>query len=331
VKKKWLRLLGSAALVAVLAWWIDWGKAAAAVGRANGWLWLAGLGVYLLAQAASALRWRLLARAQGFGGSYGRYLAYYFIGMFFNLLLPTSVGGDVVRTWHLARREGDALPKERRRAAAFLSVFGDRANGLLALVAVAGVAALCCPAALPAWVGWTVAGLVAGAAVGLASLPWLGRLGSLHPRLRVVADAAAVYARNPRTLLAATALSLGVQAASAVLAWLMGAALGLPVPPAYYGVVAPLTALLALLPISVNGVGLREAAAVLLLAPLGVGPAEAVTFSVLTFAAATAASLGGAGCLLFGRFPRYEEVRPDDDVVRGDPDQGRAGQPPAAA
>jgi len=258
-------------------------------------------------------------------------LGYYFVGMFFNLFLPTSVGGDVVRTWRLARCEGGALPKERRRTAAFLSVFGDRLNGLVALIAVAGVAALCCPAAPPAWVGGTVAGLVGAAALVLASLPWLGRLGRLHPRLRVLSDAAAAYARNPRTLAAATALSLAVQAANAVVWGLMGAALDLPVPPAYYGVVAPLAALLALLPVSVNGVGLREAAAVLLLAPLGVGPAEAVTFSVLTFAAATAASLGGAGCLVFGRFPRYEEARPDDDVVRGDPDQGRAGQPPAAA
>ncbi len=77
----------------------------------------------------------MLARVQGFGGSPGRYLAYYFIGMFFNLLLPTSIGGDMVRTWYLVTREGSALPREKRRAAAFLSVFGDRLNGLVALVA----------------------------------------------------------------------------------------------------------------------------------------------------------------------------------------------------
>jgi len=70
VKKKWPRLLGTAVLVAVLAWRVDWARAAAAVAGADGRLWLAGLGVYLLAQALSAWRWRLLAQAQGFGGSY---------------------------------------------------------------------------------------------------------------------------------------------------------------------------------------------------------------------------------------------------------------------
>jgi uncharacterized membrane protein YbhN (UPF0104 family) len=330
VKKKW-RLLVSLVLLAVLAWRIDWGQAVAAVARADGRLWLAGLGVYLFAQTVSALRWRLLARVHGLTGSRRRYIAYYFIGMFFNLFLPTSVGGDVVRTWYVTEREGAALPKERRRTAAFLSVFADRATGLLALVSTAGVAALCYPALLPPGLAWTVAGLVGGVLLGLLLLPWLCRLAGLHPRLRFFSDAASIYFRHPRTLFVAVVLSVLVQAANAVLAWLMGEALGLRVSPAYYGIVAPLTALLALLPISFNGMGLRETAAVLLLGAVGVGVAEAVTFSVLTFAVATAASLGGAGCLLLGRFPRYEEVRSDDDVVRGDPDQGRAGQPPAAA
>ena len=68
VKKQW-RLLGSVVLVAVLAWRIDWAQAGAALARANWALWAAGLGVYLFAQAVSAVRWRMLSRVQGFGGS----------------------------------------------------------------------------------------------------------------------------------------------------------------------------------------------------------------------------------------------------------------------
>jgi hypothetical protein len=135
----------------------------------------------------------------------------------------------------------------------------------------------------------------------------------------------------PRTLLAATLLSFVVQGANVLLAYLLGAALGLPVPPAYYGVLAPLVALLALLPISLNGMGLREAGTVVLLAPLGVGAGEAVTLAVLTFAVYAVASLGGGVVLLLGRFPRFEEVRLDDHTIGGDSDQGRTGQPSAAA
>ena len=330
MKKKW-RLLGSVVLVGVLAWRIDWAQAAGALAHARWGLWAAGLGVYLFAQAVSAVRWRTLARLQGFGGSQLRYLGYYFIGMFFNLMLPTSIGGDMLRTWYLTTREGGALPRGRRRSAAILSVSGDRLNGLVALIGVACVAVLCCPTPLPSWILWIVGGLTAAAAAGLAALPWVGPLLAAWPRFRWLAHGATLYVKDPRTLLLATLLSFVVQGANVLLAWLMGAALGLPVPPAYYGVLAPLVTLVSLLPISLNGMGLRELAAVVLLHPFGVGGGEAVTFAVLTFAVYTAASLPGSAVLLLGRFPRFEEVRPDDDAVGGDSDQGRTRQPPAAA
>ena len=68
-----------------------------------------------------------------------------------------------------------------------------------------------------------------------------------------------------------------------------------------------------------------------LLHPFGVDAGEAVTLAVLTFAVYAAASLPGAVVLLLGRFPRFEEVRPDDHAVGGDSDQGRTRQPSAAA
>jgi uncharacterized membrane protein YbhN (UPF0104 family) len=330
VKKKW-RLLGSVILVAVLAWRIDWAQAGSVLARANWALWAAGLGVYVFAQVVSSVRWRMLSRVQGFAGSQSRYVAYYFIGMFFNLLLPTSIGGDVVRSWYLVTREGGGLAREKRRAAAFLSVFGDRVNGLIALVGVACLAGLCCPTPLPPWLRWTIAGLGAATLFGVLAAPWLSRLPTPAGKLRWVWECAAEFREHPRAVLAATLLSFVVQIANAVLLGLLGAALGLPVPWAYYGVVAPLVALTALLPISLNGMGLRELATIVLLQPMGVGAAEAVTLAVLSFAVSAVASLGGGGVLLLGRFPRPREVQPDDHVIGGDSDQGRARQPPAAA
>ncbi len=330
MKKKW-RILVSVVLIAVLAWRIDWAPAFAALARANWGLWAAGLGVYLFAQMVSSLRWRMLSHVQGFNGTRRRYLAYYFVGMFFNLVLPTSIGGDMTRTWYLVTRQAAGLPREKRQVAGFMSVTGDRLNGLFALIGVAGVAALCCPTPLPRWIWWIVGGLTAGAVAAAAILPWAGALLASRPRLRWLAEVASLYVNAPRTVLVATLLSFVVQGANVLLACLLGAALGLPVPPAYYGVLAPLVALLALLPISLNGMGLREAGTVVLLAPLGVGAGEAVTLAVLTFAVYAVASLGGGVVLLLGRFPRFEEVRFNDHALGGDSDQGRTGQPSAAA
>jgi uncharacterized membrane protein YbhN (UPF0104 family) len=342
VSKHWRRW-GSVTLAAVVAWRLDWHRVAEAFAALDVRLWLAALGVYLVAQMASSVRWLLLARVLGLGGGPGRYLAYYFIGMFFNLVLPTSVGGDVVRAWYLARHGGPATVTGPRTAA-FLSVLADRANGLAVLMAVACVGLACYPVSLPGWVTATVAGMGASALAGLALLPVLPRLAPLLPRqplVQQVVAGAVVYLRHGGVLAAATGLSVVVQLASVVLAWLVGEGLGLPVPFPYYCILSSVVAVLTLLPVSVNGMGLREAGTVLLLAPLGVGPAEAVTLSLLTFAVTALAGLGGSVFYLFGRFPRFEaaptgagagvEVSCHAQSVGGDPGQGRARQPPAAA
>jgi hypothetical protein len=117
-----------------------------------------------------------------------------------------------------------------------------------------------------------------------------------------------VFLRRPGLLVGTTLLSVLVQLAAVVLVWLIGVGLGLSVPLPYYGVLVPLVTLLTLLPVSLNGMGLRELGTVLLLAPLGVGTASAVTLSVLQFAAYSLASLAGGIFYLFGR-PRECGVR----------------------
>jgi hypothetical protein len=116
-----------------------------------------------------------------------------------------------------------------------------------------------------------------------------------------------------------TALSLVVQVNSVIVMALIGAGLHLPVPPLYYGILMPLVTLLTLLPISVNGMGLREACTVLLLAPLHVGEAEAVTLAFLLFAAQSAAALFGlipylaAGLQRFDARAAARENKEDED------------------
>jgi uncharacterized membrane protein YbhN (UPF0104 family) len=302
------RLVGSLAFVAVLSWRLDWGQVYTAFARLNVSLWLLAVALYLACQFVSSIRWQLLVQAIGFGGWWGQYLAYSFIGTFFNLALPTSVGGDVVRVWYLARQEG-AAPPLGRRTGAFVSVLMDRASGLLVLLAVACVAALCSPVPLPAWIGGIAIAGGFAAMLAVLVLPFLTRLQPLFspsPRLSRLLDGAILYVQRPRELLLTTILALAIQLLNVALVWVIGQALGLQVPAMYYGILVPLIGLLTLLPVSLNGMGLREAGTVVLLAPLGVGPASAMTLAFLTFAASVAASLPGALFYLLGRFPRAE-------------------------
>jgi hypothetical protein len=126
-----------------------------------------------------------------------------------------------------------------------------------------------------------------------------------------------------------------VQLAGVVQVWLIARGLGLVVPLTYVAVVVPLVALLTMIPISVNGMGLREMGMVVLLGPAGVSSAAAVTLSLLTFASCAVISLAGGVLYFFGRFPRSEatpvEGQSDAEPFSGGPDQGRAGQSKAAA
>ncbi len=320
---KKLRLAGSILLLAYLGWATDWRHVSEALTRVRWGLWLAGLAVYVATQVVSSVRWQMLARPLGFRQPWGQFVAYYFIGMFFNLVLPTSVGGDVVRAWYLDNRSG-------RRSAAMVSVLLDRGSGLCVLLALACVAAALAPVQLPAFIAWSVWGLAAAAAAGLASLPLLLRWTNRFARLRPVVEAMGVYRREVRLMVLATLLSVFVQAANVVLVWLIGAAMGLPVPPLYYWILVPVVTLVTLVPVSLNGMGLREAATVFLLAPLGIETGTALSLAFLWFLSFSVVSLVGVGYYWWGQFPRFE-VRADDGSVGCDSDQGRTRQSRAAA
>jgi uncharacterized membrane protein YbhN (UPF0104 family) len=321
VSKK-LRLVAGLALLGWLGWQTDWRPAAEAFGRLRWHYWLFGLGLYGLTQVVSGLRWQLLARPLGFRRRFSELVAFYFIGMFFNLALPTSVGGDVVRGWYLDGGSG-------RRSAALVCVLLDRLSGLLVLLLLACGAVLLCPLVLPGWLVAAVWATAAAIVLGTLALPLLARLQLLsakHAALSTSLRQCLPLLLRPGPLL----LSVVVQSANVALVWMIGRALGVPVADSYYWVLVPVVTLLTLLPVSLNGMGVREGGTVLLLGLQGVDSGTALSLALLWFAVFTLASLAGAPLYLFGSFPRF--ARSSDDQPVGDcSGQGRAGQYPAAA
>ncbi len=327
---KSIRLLVSAALLGVVAWRTHWGDVTGAFARLRLELWLAAVALLAVTQLVSALRWQIIARALGFQRSLGQLTGIYYIGMYFNLLLPTSVGGDVVRAWYLDGGSG-------RRLAAFASVLLDRLSGLLVLLALACVALALTPLDLPAWIPWFVWGAVGCSVLGLAALPLLAGRGEKAASRRQRLRAALGVIRSPRVLVGTTLMSLWIQVANVVLVWLVGLAIGAPVPATYYWIVVPMVSLLTMLPVSVNGMGVREGAMVLFLAPFA-SEGTATTLALLWFAVYACTSLAGGVVYFFGQFSypvvpaqAPDEVQADHGPVRGDSDQGRAGQHRAAA
>ena len=93
----------------------------------------ASLGIGILLNLSSAFKWQMLLRSQNLAVGLWRLFAYYIIGQFYNLILPTSMGGDVVRMHTLARYCADGY-------AAVASVFVERFTGMVTLVVLAALA-----------------------------------------------------------------------------------------------------------------------------------------------------------------------------------------------
>jgi uncharacterized membrane protein YbhN (UPF0104 family) len=241
--------------------------------------------LYAAAQIVSSWRWQWLARPLGLEVRLGRLVQLYFVGMFFNLFLPTSMGGDAVRSWYLARLQGNIT-----FGTALASVVSERLNGLIALLWLGCLASLVAMNVLPAWQVACMSSLGVGATVFLAALPVLGRF----PRCQRWADALSLSARSRRTWLEALGLSLLVQAAAIAQVGLVARALGLSVAWHHLAVAVPITTVASLLPISIAGLGLREGSLALLLAPAGLSTAQSVSLGLGWLAMQGLTSLLGA-------------------------------------
>ncbi len=337
--KKWvpllLRVAFSAAILGWLATRVDWQHVLVVFQGMRWGYWAIAVGVYVVCQLLCAARWMWLSRPLGFPQPLSRFTAIYFVGMFFNLFLPTSVGGDAVRAIYLAKDTG-------LRMKALLSVLLDRVSGVVVLIALACVATALSPIALPIQFKVVIWGMGASAVLGLAILPsltgWIsgfnitgdGKVAKIAEKVRGMAEATnqavTLFRTRPGLLLATTIASIIVQVLNVVLVWLIGVALNLDVPPIYYGVAAPMVTLLTLVPLSLNGVGIREGGMVLFLAPVGVSKEAAITLAFLWFCAQTTTSLLGAAVYLIGHFKPPEGDSGEPPAINRRARQGRAGE-----
>lgn len=276
-----------------------------AVRRMTPGLWLLCAGIYVLGQMISAYRWKLLAGIAGFRVSLREHVSFYFIGMFFSLFLPTSVGGDGIKCWYLSRRDPSG-----RTAPALYTVLAERITGFFVMVWLGAAALYLVPAnGLPEGI-YPLAG---AAAVGVLVTPFLpALLGPFAPRLRwlgkISADTAP-YWRRPGVILRTLAWSLAFHSLLVAIHIIIGHALKLPVPAVYYAVVYPAASLAGFLPVSLNGIGPREAAYVYFLGVMGVGRSDALAFGVCWLGVVLAAALPGAVLyLVSGKAPEPKKT-----------------------
>ncbi len=250
--------------------------------------------IYLAGQLMTAYRWQVISRRVGFNEGFGAICRYYFIGMFFNLFGPSTLGGDVVRSLYLGQSDG-------RRTVALNTVIFDRLSGLAVLVLLALTAMLTFGSyGLPP----VLSALTVAAGLGMLAGWWL-----IPPLVKVFfADSNRIrelvendlgpFWRDGKLLWDMVWVSVLFHVLQVVAVIILGESLGLGLPWPYYFLFHPLVTIFSALPISLAGLGIREIGYVYFLSDLAAVSREtALAFGILWLLILLVSS--GVGGLVF--------------------------------
>jgi hypothetical protein len=298
------KLAVSVALLALLFSRIDVGSLWQTARRASiAWL-LVAIAVYFFNVIVSVWRWHLLLEAQEVHLPWRTLMGSFLVAAFFNNFLPSNIGGDVVRI-------ADTAKPARSKTLATTVVLTDRVIGLMGLVLVAAmgatmVAGIAGHVPSPIWPSWLWAGFLVAAMVtapavlvpsGVSRL--LQPLTVFHPEWvgdRIVSLTGALSRfRDRPTALARCFLGAVIVQATVVTFYITVAhALHVPVPPWDLAVIVPLSFIVQMLPVSVNGFGVREATFSFYFTRVGLTMESALLVSLVATFLGMLVSLSGA-------------------------------------
>jgi len=293
--------------IALLAWLFSRVDMAAlwATARRASPLWLAiAFAIYAINVLLAVWRWWLLIEAQEVDVTFKQLNASMLVALFFNNFLPSNIGGDVIRI-------GDTAKAARSKTLATTIVLVDRTMGMLGLVLVAACGATMVAAGtgqvrLPLGPSWLWAGFVAGAAIGIPMI-WspagVGRLLQpltvVHPewvggRIGSVTTTLERFRSRLGALAGCFVGAVLVQVATVAFHLAVVHALDIHIGAFDMAVAVPLAGITQMLPVSVNGFGVREAAFCFYFTRIGLPCEQAILLSLSATALVMLFSLSGA-------------------------------------
>jgi hypothetical protein len=284
----------------LLAWVLaraELGAIASALGTAKiGWV-LAAFSLHFVGLLISALRWQLLLRSQGAAVPLGFLARSLLVGTFFNNFLPSTVGGDLMRVRDTAGHAGSG-------AGSLAIILVERASGILVL----GFFVLAAPLSGGLGDGRSSSFAIAAAGVLLfgfvlfalamrprplgalarlvrsrAACPTTGAARGVLVKATCLVETLETLARAPGTLRTTFLLALLLQANVILHFWCVAQSLDLGVRGGAFLLVVPVATVLLLAPVSINGIGAREAVFAFLLGCYGVSTSQALAFSWIAY------------------------------------------------
>ena len=262
-----LRVLVSLGILFTLAWWLPLDTVFKAFKSLPATLWFQTILIFLMGHAVAAMKWRYTLQKYNLQIGVIETVRAHLSGLFANICLPSIVGGDIVRATMISN-------KFRKKEIIIAGSIVDRLIDTIALVLLMTVAAafvIELPALRIPQNSLTILSVLIGILCLLAVLIIKYRNhGLLKAGLQKLTDSIRTIFRQPQTILIILAISLFVQTLFILLNIRIGRALGIDADWQVWFFCWPLAKLIALVPISLGGIGVRDAALVTLLGTYGV-------------------------------------------------------------
>jgi glycosyltransferase 2 family protein len=300
----WVRILGSVALLAFLLSKIQFDNLLPEHPHLSTLVFIAaGIAAAALGIVLSAWRWQRALAVFDADVPLRTLVSHYFAGQFVGNVLPSTIGGDVLRVSWATKTTGSGQ-------IGFASVVLERLTGFVALPLLAVLGFLVRPSLLEsdhAWIALLISGITLVALcviLFVAAHPrlagrfrdhenWMRFIGAVHvgiDRLR----------RQPRLAGGVLGAAVLYQASTVAVVYFAVRALDVDIPFAAVLAFAPAVAMAQVLPLSLSGLGVREGMLVILLHPLGVSSGRAVAIGLLWYAMMLVVSLFGAPAFAVG-------------------------------
>lgn len=285
----------SLGLLVLLVWKIGWRETWDTLRQADARYLVAAWGLYLFSMVLRAYRWQVLLQIQKLEVPLSRLTSLYFIGTFFNSVLPTGFGGDVVRMYELSKQSDQGTESVS-------TVLVDRLCGFVVLFIMASLALPFGYHLIPPLVSAMIVGITVLTLLGvwmafsdgvwrwLSAVPLVKRLIGM-PKVQQFRISLAAY--RTRAISGALLASLAFNVLLMVFNYLIALALGIRISPWYFLIFIPIISFLLTLPVSLSGLGVREGGYVLLFGQAGVPSSLAFALSLCVYAAAVATGLIG--------------------------------------
>jgi glycosyltransferase 2 family protein len=275
---------------------------------------------FLLAYILCLFRWRMLLRAVNIHLPLKRIIISFSGGVFFNLFLPSTVGGDFMRSLDLA-----SYTKKPREVVA--TVLLDRLSGYIGLVLLALVS-IC--------FGWKLIrdasvllsiSLIAGLLIAILLVlfnnriySWINKFmrspnaGRIRSIIRNLHQELHIFKLNKMVIIKNVTISIFVQCLTPVSFFIIARSLGIKIGLVYLFVFLPIISAITLLPISIGGLGLRDATTIFFFAKIGIAKNMAFAMSLLNFSFILVTGILGG--LIYVFTIRHRRLQPDTQSSR---------------